>query len=84
MSRTLMLLDEEGWGELMDALEGTLNEVSAIQKRASSRLAKSGEEGINVSAAVMGFEIPEAPSKRARAPKKKARAKAPRKAKTTK
>lgn len=84
MSRTLMLLDDQGWGELMDSMEGALKDVAAIQKRASARLAKSDEDGFSVTAAIMGFELPEPPSQRDRTPKKKAKAKASRKAKAKK
>lgn len=58
MSRILTILDQQGWDEMRDALEATLKEVEKIQKKASTRLAKSGEEGFVVSASILGFEVP--------------------------
>jgi DNA-binding transcriptional ArsR family regulator len=79
LTRTLMLLDERGWSDLMDALSGTLGRVSKIQTESASRLRKSSEEGINVSVSMLGFELPEMPSDR---PTAKGRAKGKAKAKS--
>jgi len=64
LTRTLMLLDERGWRDLMAALTGTLERVGKIQTEAASRLRKSDEGGINVSVSMLGFELPEMPSDR--------------------
>ncbi|HEX6229060.1 MAG TPA: winged helix-turn-helix domain-containing protein [Solirubrobacterales bacterium] len=75
MSRTLMVLDEPGWEELTSLLEGTLDEILAIQKRANSRLAKTDGKGVPVAAQMLGFEMPEGASRK-RTPRRKSKAKA--------
>lgn len=70
LSRTPLILDEAGWEELLDKLAATLDSVSAIQKKSSARLAKSGEEGFTATVAMMGFEVPETHRKSAKAPRK--------------
>jgi DNA-binding transcriptional ArsR family regulator len=62
LTRTLMLLDERGWRDLMKALGDTLERVGKIQTQAATRLQGSDEDGINVSVSMLGFELPEAPS----------------------
>jgi DNA-binding transcriptional ArsR family regulator len=76
MSRTPLILDEEGWGEVLDLMEDALSGIVRTQKKAATRLAKSGEEGFSATVAMMGFELPEAPSQRRRVPKGKAKGKA--------
>lgn len=79
MSRTPVILDEEGWQELMDVLAGALDEVVAVQKRSSARLVKSKEDGFVATVAMMGFELPADSGRReAKSPKrqKSARTKA--------
>jgi DNA-binding transcriptional ArsR family regulator len=73
LTRTLMLLDERGWGELMDVLSKTLNTASKIQSESTTRLQKSAEEGFPASVSMLAFELPEAPSQRSKAPKKASR-----------
>lgn len=82
MTRTLMLLDERGWGDLMNALTRTLGQVSKIQKESSARLQKSGSEGISASVSLLGFELPSTPwkGKAAAKPARKAAKRASRKA----
>jgi DNA-binding transcriptional ArsR family regulator len=80
LTRTLMLLDERGWNDLMAALSKTLERVSKIQTECAARLQKSGDEGINASVSMLGFELPEMPSERGKA-KAKGKAKATGKAK---
>jgi DNA-binding transcriptional ArsR family regulator len=75
MSRTPLLLDEEGWEEVGGILEQALKGVVQAQKKASTRLSRSGEEGFNAAVAILGFELPEPPSKRKKASKGKAKAK---------
>lgn len=64
MSRTPVVVDEEGWRELMDVLARALDEVVTIQKRSSVRMAKSEEDGFAATVAMMGFELPSASSRR--------------------
>jgi DNA-binding transcriptional ArsR family regulator len=75
MSRTLLLVDEKGWGELVSTLEGALDEVLAIQKRAATRLAKSDGDGSPVATEILAFEMPQG-GNRGRRSRRRARAKA--------
>jgi DNA-binding transcriptional ArsR family regulator len=82
LTRNLALLDEKGWRDLMKGLGATQNLISKVQTESAVRLQKSGEEGIPVSVAVLGFELPEQPSQRgAKKAKGKGKAKAKAKAK---
>jgi DNA-binding transcriptional ArsR family regulator len=56
LSRTPLVVDEQGWGELKDALMGALADAERIVKRSSDRLAESGESGIPTRLVVMHFE----------------------------
>jgi DNA-binding transcriptional ArsR family regulator len=58
LSRTSLIVDERGWNELNKALTETLSRVLKIQNESSSRLTKAGEDGHNVSVAMMAFEVP--------------------------
>jgi DNA-binding MarR family transcriptional regulator len=51
-----MKLDEEGWEELMQELEESLQRIQEIKARADERLCASGEDGFPAIAAAMGFE----------------------------
>lgn len=81
MSRTPLLLDEEGWQEVQKCLAGALKDVLKAQKKASTRLSRSGEDGFNACVSLLGFELPEAPSRRKKATKGKGKAKVGAKAK---
>jgi hypothetical protein len=75
-SRTPLILDEEGWQEVVQTLSSTLDEVVEIQARSSQRLAESGEEGFHASVSLLGFEMPAGARRRPKAAKRtKARAK---------
>jgi len=76
MSRTLLIVDDRGWKDLIDVLKRAQTQVDQVQTKSSARLQKSGEPGFTVSASLMGFEVPEPPSKGAKAPKAKAKGKA--------
>jgi len=76
LTRTLMLLDERGWSDLMKGLAKTQELISKIQTDSAVRLQKSGEEGIPVSVAMLGFELPEQPSQRGKTTKAKGKGKA--------
>lgn len=56
LSWTPMVVDEEGWKELNSGLEEMLDRVLQIQACSAERLADSGDDGIPVSVAMMGFE----------------------------
>jgi DNA-binding transcriptional ArsR family regulator len=86
MSWTPMLVDEQGWREINDILGGALKEVLKAQAASVKRLAKSKDEGINMSVAMLGYEVPQAaakklPKRKAKASSKKARGKSKAKAK---
>jgi DNA-binding transcriptional ArsR family regulator len=46
LSRTPMVVDEQGWSEVSDLLGGTLDRVREIQAESSERIAASDEPGI--------------------------------------
>jgi DNA-binding transcriptional ArsR family regulator len=58
LSRSALAVDEQGWGELRDVLEGVLVEAERIVKRSGDRLAKSGESAIRTRLVVIHFEAP--------------------------
>jgi DNA-binding transcriptional ArsR family regulator len=49
-------LDEQGWGELMQELNESLERIEAIRVAAEERLAESGENGFQAIAAALAFE----------------------------
>jgi DNA-binding transcriptional ArsR family regulator len=51
-------VDPHGWDELMAILESALAQATEVEIAASKRMAKSGEEGICATFALMGFESP--------------------------
>jgi DNA-binding transcriptional ArsR family regulator len=73
MSWTPGVVDEQGWAELVDLLEGTLNQGIEIQSKSAARLAKSGDEGIPATVVLMGFEGLAAESKQKSKKKKVAK-----------
>lgn len=56
LSQSWLLVDEQGWKELMLAMQQALERVSAIQRRSVERREASGERGISVSVAMAAFE----------------------------
>ncbi len=72
ISTTPSVLDEQGWGETVDLINETLEQVIEIQTKSASRLAKSGEDGIRSTVTLLHFEGPTSSSgtKKARAAKK--------------
>jgi DNA-binding transcriptional ArsR family regulator len=58
LSWTPVILDDKGWSDLTKAIAANLDEVMKIQKQSAARLTKSGEDGYNVSVAMMAFEVP--------------------------
>jgi DNA-binding transcriptional ArsR family regulator len=55
---TPMIVDEQGWGDLNEALAALLERVFEIQTASGKRLTKAGEPGIQVSVASMAYETP--------------------------
>lgn len=62
LSWTPLIVDDQGWNDLIKAMTAHLDEVMKIQSQSAARLTKSGGEGNNVSVAMMAFEVP--PSQR--------------------
>lgn len=79
MSWTPMMVDEQGWSEINGILNAALKQVIKAQEASVKRLAKSGEEGVNMSVAMIGYEVPAESAKKL--PKKKAKASSKAKAK---
>jgi DNA-binding transcriptional ArsR family regulator len=80
MSWTPMVVDEQGWKEINGMIDATLKQVIKAQEASVKRLAKSKEDGINMSVSMLGYEVPEKAAKKL--PKRKAKA-AGKKAKAT-
>jgi DNA-binding transcriptional ArsR family regulator len=81
MSWTPMLVDEQGWNEITGILGDALKQVLKAQASSVKRLAKSKEDGINMSVSILGYEVPEKaakklPKRKAKASKGKSKAKA--------
>jgi len=81
MSWTPMVLDERGWKEMIKLLDGSLERALKIQSDSSDRLAKSGEEGLAATVAMLGFEAEAAQRTPAKKPGKRKTAKGPAKQK---
>jgi DNA-binding transcriptional ArsR family regulator len=58
ISRTPMVLDQQGWSDVADLLSGALDRLLEIQTEASSRTAKSGEAGILAKVHLLHFKSP--------------------------
>ena len=56
LSRTPVVVDEQGWEDLSSLFADTLERVLDIQAESSGRLAETGEEGISAVTAIMSFE----------------------------
>jgi DNA-binding transcriptional ArsR family regulator len=56
LSWTPGVVDEQGWDELVDLVNETLERVIKIHEGSAKRLAKSGEEGVPATAVLMNFE----------------------------
>jgi hypothetical protein len=59
LSRTPMVVDKQGWGEVSALLNETLDQLLAIQAGASERLAKSKEAGILSKVQMLHFKSPD-------------------------
>jgi DNA-binding transcriptional ArsR family regulator len=60
LSRTPLLLDEQGLAELSRAQTRLLTESVQIETNAIARMAEGGEEGMHVISVMMCFPLPEA------------------------
>jgi DNA-binding transcriptional ArsR family regulator len=58
ISRTVSLVDEQGWRELTRIKQEALEEILAVQAASNERLAEAGEEGIPVLSALFCCELP--------------------------
>jgi|SRR5215203_1003016 len=58
LTRTLLVLDEEGLQEALEAHERARLEIVEIGARSAARMVKSGEEGTNVSTSQGCFKVP--------------------------
>jgi DNA-binding transcriptional ArsR family regulator len=86
LSWTPMMVDEQGWDEITAILADTLKQVLKAQAASVKRLAKSKEDGVNVSVSILSYEVPEKaakklPKRKSKASVKKAKGKAKAKAK---
>lgn len=84
MSWTPMLVDQQGWNEVNGIIDAALKQILKAQAASVKRLSKSKEDGINMSVAMLGYEVPEkaakkTPKRKSKASAKKAKAKAKRK-----
>jgi DNA-binding transcriptional ArsR family regulator len=58
LSLSLLEVDERGWGELRDILNGVLDDAERVMQQSRERLAKSDEKGIPTRLVLMHFEAP--------------------------
>jgi DNA-binding transcriptional ArsR family regulator len=58
VSRTVSIVDEQGWSELTRIKQGALDDVFAVQAASAERLAESGEEGIPALSVLFCVELP--------------------------
>ncbi len=63
ISRSSLLLDEQGWNEVAKLLADTLNRATEIQEESASRLAEEKTEPVQSSLAILHFEAPSKSSK---------------------
>ncbi|HEY3492360.1 MAG TPA: helix-turn-helix domain-containing protein [Solirubrobacterales bacterium] len=59
LTRTLMVLDEQGMQEALEAHERARLEIAEIQARSATRMVESGEKGTSVSTSQSCFGLPE-------------------------
>jgi DNA-binding transcriptional ArsR family regulator len=64
LTRTPLLLDQQGLQEVLEAHERTRYELVDIASRSAERMVESGEEGINVSSSQACFKMPDPKGRR--------------------
>jgi DNA-binding transcriptional ArsR family regulator len=62
LSRTPLVLDEEGWDEVRDLLRNALSQAEGIAGKSAKRLARSDDDGIPTRLVMMHFEASAPPS----------------------
>lgn len=60
VSRTPMVLDQQGWSDVSDLLNGALSRLLEIQAEASQRIADGSEEGVLAKVHLLHFKSPTA------------------------
>jgi len=60
ISRTPMMLDEKGWSDVTDLLNGSLDRLIEIQAESTNRLGESKEEGTPSRVHLLHFKTPKA------------------------
>jgi predicted ArsR family transcriptional regulator len=60
LSRTPMVLDQQGWSDVADLLNGSLDRLLEIQTEASNRLGKSKQDGVPARVHLLHFKAPSA------------------------
>jgi DNA-binding transcriptional ArsR family regulator len=74
VSWTPGLVDQQGWEELVDLINETLEKIIKIHAASAKRLAKSGEEGIPGTVVLMNYEgLPSGSQAAPKAKKRKAK-----------
>ena len=58
LSRSPFVLDEQGWGEVRDALNAFIEKADKIAAKSADRVAKSDQPGIETKLVIMHFESP--------------------------
>jgi predicted transcriptional regulator len=58
LSRTPMVVDESGLGEVSSILDRALNELIQVEANSTARRAKTGDPGMHLITAMMCFELP--------------------------
>lgn len=59
LSRTPMVVDEQGLTEVANIQTNALNEIIEVEAKSAKRMLESDEKGMNLIAAMMCFELPE-------------------------
>ena len=59
LTRTPLVLDQEGLREALEAHERAREELLEIEVRSAARMVESGEEGTNVSSSQGCFKMPD-------------------------
>lgn len=59
LSRIPMVVDEQGWKEVTDIHNQALHAILEVQAKCAERLATTHDEGMNMLAAMLSFEMPE-------------------------
>lgn len=60
LSRTPMVLDEQGWSDVADLLNGSLDRLLEIQSEVTNRLGESKQEGTPARVHLLHFKAPNA------------------------